>query len=331
MLPNLIEYFLTGIKHSEYTSAATSQLYNMKCKTWAEPLLDKLGIPKNLFTPVDLAGRILGSLSPAVEQEIDCRNLNVVSVAGHDTASAALAVPTRCKEFTFISSGTWSLLCVCSVRLLEDESIIPKKITNEGNWDGSYRPTINISGLWILQQCHKQWNSTGKTYSYDTLEKMAKRAKKLRSFIRPEDFEKIGDYPSMIRDFCRKSNQPVPEGIGEITLCILESLALKYRQVYGLLSTHVPQRKAIYVVGGGVRNHLLNQFTANALNMPVVAGLAEAATVGNALVQLEALGELRGADQRSSIIENSFTSEVFMPHDRDEWDEAYNRFQRLYE
>jgi sugar (pentulose or hexulose) kinase len=329
MMPNLIEYFLTGIKHGEYTTVATSQLYNMKQKTWAATLLDKLGLSKDMFPEVDRAGKILGNLSLPVERETG-RNIRVISVAGHDTASAALAAPSRNREFSFISSGTWSLMCSCSDKLLEDESIIKSQISNEGNWDGAYRPTVNISGLWILQECHKQWNNAGKRYSYDELDGLAMAEKPLRSLIRPDDFIKAGDYPEMIRDYCRNTGQIVPEGPGQIVRCILESLALKYRQAWDLFKPYVSRRDVMYVVGGGVKNRLLNQFTADALNLPVITGPAEATAVGNILIQLEALGELKGPDQRSDIIERSFASKTFTPYGKDKWEEAYARFKRLY-
>jgi sugar (pentulose or hexulose) kinase len=330
MMPNLIEYFLTGIKHSEYTTTATSQLFNMKQKCWSEPLLDKLGIPKKLFTPVGYAGETLGPLSSAVIRETGRRDLKVISVAGHDTASAALAAPVRNKEFIFISSGTWSLMCSCSERLLEDETIRYGKISNEGNWDGTYRPTENISGLWILQECHKQWGNAGEHYSYDDLNAMALKENPLRSLIRPDDFEKIGDYPKLIREYCQRTGQPVPEKTGQLVRCILESLALKYRQAFDMFKPYINPPEAMYVVGGGVRNRLLNQFTANALNLPVITGPAEATAVGNILIQLEALGEIKGADQRSEIIKNSFESEVLLPEDKGIWEEAYGRFCGLY-
>ncbi|WP_010256400.1 rhamnulokinase [Treponema primitia] len=330
MMPNLIEYFLTGIKHSEYTTSATSQLFNLKKKCWAESLLDKLDIPKTWFTPVGYAGEILGPLSADVIRETGRRDLKVISVAGHDTASAALAAPARSKEFIFISSGTWSLMGFCSSKLLEDEKILSCRISNEGSWDGTYRPTVNISGLWILQECHRQWGNTGEQYSYDDLDAMALVEKPLQSLIRPDDFEKTGDYPRLIREYCQRTAQPVPEKPGQVVRCILESLALKYRQAFDMFKPYMNRQEAMYVVGGGVRNRLLNQFAANALNLPVITGPAEATAVGNILIQLEALGEVKGADQRSEIIKNSFESEVFMPQDKEVWEEAYGRFCGLY-
>jgi sugar (pentulose or hexulose) kinase len=331
MMPNLIEYFLTGVKHSEYTAVATSQLYNMKQKCWAKPLIDKLRLPDSLFTQVDLAGKNIGTLSPAVAGETGHTALKVISVAGHDTASAIMAAPSVSQEFMYLSSGTWSLMGFCSDRLLEDEFIIPHKIANEGVWDGGYRSNINISGLWILQECQKQWNTEGKKFSFNDLDTMAQQAKPLQSLIRPDDFEKIGNYPEMIRTFCKKTGQRVPEQPGEMVRCILESLALKYRQVYDVLKPYIHHGDALYIVGGGVRNRLLNQCTANAMNLPVITGPSEATVVGNVLVQLEAQGEVHGAEQRREIIRNSFESEEFLPKDPEIWEEAYSRFTKLYQ
>jgi sugar (pentulose or hexulose) kinase len=329
MLPNLIEYFLTGKKHSEYTISATTQLYNMKQKKWAVSLIDKIGIPRDLFTKVDYAGKILGPLSREAAHETGCK-AQVISVAGHDTASAALAAPSPSREFTFISSGTWSLLSSCSPFLLEDENVIKQGISNEAGWDGSCRSTVSISGLWILQECRRQWAESGRDYSYDELNGLAEKEKPLQSLIRPDDFVKIGDYPLAIREFCLETGQRVPEGTGQTVRCILESLALKYRKAFELLRPHTRGADLVYVVGGGARNLMLNQFTANALNMPVATGTSEAAAAGNILIQLEALGELHGDGQRKEIIENSFGSEIFLPRDKDMWDEAYGRFLGLY-
>jgi sugar (pentulose or hexulose) kinase len=328
MIPNLIEYFLTGIRHSEYSIAATSQLYDMKHKRWAEPLLEKLGVPSGLFTAVDGAGKILGRFAPDVERETG-KQVKVISVAGHDTASAVSAIPAG-GEFMYLSSGTWSLMGFCSERLIEDKEILRRNISNEGTGDGAYRPNVNIIGLWILQECRKQWSAAGRDYTWEELNRMAEAARPLRSLIRPGDYEKIGDYPRMIREYCVKTGQPVPEETGALVRCILESLALTYRQVYDMFKPYARVRDAIHIVGGGVRNRLLNQFTANALNIPVITGPAEATAVGNVLSQLEALGELK-VSERTGIIGNSFASEVFMPRDRDRWEESYARFLSLYD
>jgi sugar (pentulose or hexulose) kinase len=329
MIPNLVEYFLTGVKHSEYTVVATSQLYDMKHKCWAGPLLEKLEIPLDLFTPVHLAGESLGCLTPQVAQETG-RNVMVISVACHDTASAVSAISSDDSEFMYLSSGTWSLMGVCSEKLCEDEQAPGYGLSNEGSSDGGYRSNVNIVGLWILQECQKQWSSEGRVYTHEELIDMAEQAESLRSFIRPEDYEKIGNYPQMIRKYCTKTRQPVPEEPGQIIRCILESLVLKYRQIYEIFKLNANACTSIHVVGGGVKNRLLNQFTANALNIPVVTGPAEAAAVGNVLVQLETLGELSGREEKNEVITRSFTSEVFTPRDQDRWEEAYEYFRGLY-
>jgi sugar (pentulose or hexulose) kinase len=165
MIPNLIEYFLTGVKHSEYTIAATSQLYDMKHKRWAAALLEKLGLSPDLLTAVDPPGTVLGSLTPDLERETG-RKLTVISVAGHDTASAVSAIPAG-REFMYLSSGTWSLMGFCSDRLIEDREIVRRNISNEGSRRGGYRPTVNIVGLWILQECQRQWNAGDRSYTFE--------------------------------------------------------------------------------------------------------------------------------------------------------------------
>ncbi|MCL2163096.1 MAG: FGGY family carbohydrate kinase, partial [Oscillospiraceae bacterium] len=157
MMPNLIEYFLSGVKHNEYSVVSTSQLYDMEHRDWARPVLEKLGLPLNWFTPVDRAGAALGPLSPRVARETGKEKIQVISTAGHDTACAAAAVPAKGDEYTFLSSGTWSLLGIASRKMLKGEAVAQSGISNEGAWDGGYRPTVNISGLWILQECRRQW------------------------------------------------------------------------------------------------------------------------------------------------------------------------------
>jgi len=331
MMPNLMEYFLTGVKHSEYSVVSTSQLYNMKDRCWAGPVLDKLGIGEDLFTPVDIAGKVLGKLSGRIMEETGQRELDVISVAGHDTASAIAAVPSPHPEYTFLSSGTWSLMGIASNTLLEGGEIVRDKIANEGTWDGGYRPTVNISGLWILQECRKQWRREGRGYSFDDLTDKARRAKPLQSFIRPDEFIKKGNYPQMIREFCKSTGQPVPESAGEMVRCILESLALKYKQVYRRIRGYITWPESIYIVGGGVRNQLLNQFTADALGIPVITGPAESTAVGNILVQLETLGELSGYGQRCQVIADSFEQQEYLPRETARWEDAFDRFCRLYE
>lgn len=330
MLPNLMEYFFSGEQHTEYSIVSTSQLYNMRDKCWAEPLMQKLGIRRNWFTDVDLAGRDLGMLRAEVAKEVGQDGLHVISAPGHDTACAVAAVPAKEDQFTFLSCGTWSLMGISSQTMLTGPDIIRDKISNEGTWDGGYRPTVNIIGLWIQNEIRRNFAAVGKEYSFRQLAEMAEREKPLQSFIRPDDFMQPGDYPGRIREYCKQTGQPVPETDGALIRCILESLAMKYRQVYLSLKPYITWEEKLYMVGGGAQNPLLRQFTANALGIPVVTGAAEATAVGNIMVQLRALGCYETAQDKCDILAASFESRELLPQDTEMWDEAYGRFQALY-
>jgi len=328
LMPNLIEYFFSGAIHTEYSIASTTQLYDMREKRWAKPLIQKIGLPDKLFTPVDFAGRDLGLLRGEVAKEVGQERLHIISAPGHDTACAVAAVPAEDEEFTFLSSGTWSLMGISSRKLLEGASIIRDKISNEGTADGGYRPTVNIIGLWINQELRRNFAAQGKNYSFAEMTNLAKKEKPLQSFIRPDDFMQPGDYPAKIREYCKNTGQKIPETDGALVRCVLESLALKYRQVYDTLKPFVTWEEKLYIVGGGSQNELLNQFTANALGIPVITGASEATAAGNVMSQLKALGAYHTREERCEILAASFGTEEFMPKEQDAWQEAYERFRR---
>lgn len=330
MLPNLLEYFFSGVKHTEYSIASTTQLYNMRDKCWAEPLMEKLGIYREWFTDVDLAGKDLGMLRPDVAKEVGQDGLHVISAPGHDTACAVAAVPSKEDQYTFLSCGTWSLMGVSSRKMLTGPEIIRDKISNEGTWDGGYRPTVNIIGLWIQNEIRRNLAAEGKQYNFQQLTEMAEREKPLQSFIRPEDFMQPGDYPAKIREYCKETGQPVPETDGALIRCVLESLAMKYRQVYLSLKPYITWEEKLYMVGGGAQNPLLRQYTANALGIPVITGATEATAVGNIMTQLRALGCYETAQEKCDILAASFETREVLPENVDAWGEAYERFQSLY-
>lgn len=330
LMPNLMEYLFSGVKHTEYSIASTTQMYNVGKKEWAYPLLEKLELPVHLLTQVDLAGEDLGVLRKEVSSEVRQKELHILSVPGHDTACAVEAVAADTEEFTFLSSGTWSLMGFSSPKMLTGEAIVRNRISNEGTADGSYRPTVNIIGLWLTQEIQRNFAAQGKNYSFAEMTELAKREKPLRSFIRPDDFMQPGDYPKQIREYCKKTGQAVPETDGALVRCILESLALKYRQVYESLKPYITWEEKLYIVGGGVNNRLLNQYTANALNIPVITGAGEATAAGNVMSQLKALGAYRTKAEKCSILKASFETEEYMPEDSEQWQEAYIVFQKLY-
>ncbi|MDO4167094.1 MAG: FGGY-family carbohydrate kinase [Eubacteriales bacterium] len=331
MLPNLIEYFFSGVKHTEYSIASTTQLYNMQKKCWAEPLMAKLNIPKRWFTDVDLAGKDLGVLRSDVAAEVGQKGLHIISAPGHDTACAVAAVPAKEDQYTFLSCGTWSLMGISSQTMLKGPEIIRDKISNEGTWDGGYRPTVNIIGLWMQNEIKRNFAAMGREYSFKQLAQMAEQEKPLQSFIRPDDFMQPGDYPTKIREYCKQTNQPVPATDGALIRCILESLAMKYRQVYLSLKPYITWEEKLYMVGGGAQNPLLRQYTANALGIPVITGASEATAVGNVMAQLKALGCYETSQEKCDILAASFETRELLPQDTDAWDAAYERFQALYQ
>lgn len=330
-MPNLIEYLFSGVKHSEYSIASTSQLFDMRQKRWAKELIEKAGLSLDLFPEVDYAGKDLGPLRADIAKEVGQDNLHIISISGHDTACAAAAVPAKEAEFTFLSCGTWSLLGISSKRLLEGEDVIASKISNEGTWDGGYRPTVNIIGLWMFQELRRNFQKAGREYKFAQLNDLAAKEPALQSFIRPDDFMQPGDYPAKIREYCKKTGQPVPESDGALVRCILESLAMKYRQVYQSLRPYITWEEKLYMVGGGVQNYLLTQFTANALGIPVITGASEATAVGNVMEQLQALGAYETTEEKCRILSASFETKELLPQDQEAWEEGYARFSRLYE
>lgn len=329
-MPNLIEYLFSGVVHSEYSIASTSQLLDMKEKKWASELIRKAGIDPKLLAPLDYAGKDLGPLRPEIAKEIGQENLHILSVSGHDTACAVAAVPAREEEFTFLSSGTWSLMGISAKTMLTGEQVIRDKISNEGTWDGGYRPTVNIIGLWLNQELRRSFEREGKSYSFAQMNEMAAAEKPLQSFIRPDDFMQPGDYPEKIRAYCEKTGQPVPQTDGALVRCVLESLAMRYRQVYQSLKPYITWEEKLYIVGGGAQNQVLNQFAANALGIPVITGASEATAVGNVMEQLYALGAYKTRAEKCDILAASFETAQYLPQDTGEWDEAYRRFNDLY-
>lgn len=329
-MPNLIEYLFSGVKHSEYSIVSTSQLFDMRQKKWAKELMENVGLNPELFTEVDYAGKDLGLLRPDIAKEVGQDHLHIISVSGHDTACAVAAVPAKEEEFTFLSCGTWSLLGISSNKLLEGDNVIASKISNEGTWDGGYRPTVNIIGLWMFQELRRNFQREGRKYKFAQLNDLAAMEAPLRSFIRPDDFMQPGDYPAQIREYCKRTGQPIPESDGALVRCILESLAMKYRQVYEDLRPYITWKEKLYMVGGGVQNYLLSQFTANALGIPVITGASEATAVGNVMEQLQALGAYNTREEKCKILSASFETKEILPKEQGAWDEGYARFINLY-
>lgn len=331
-IPDLLNYFLTGIKRSEYTITSTSQMYDPVRGDWARGLLSRLGIPDRILTDIISAGNVVGSLQSSLCQELGIGQVPVVAVAEHDTGSAVAAVPAVNGKYAYLSSGTWSLLGTELDAPLINEAAYKLNYTNEGGINNTTRLLKNIMGLWIYQECMRAWEASGQCDSHEELASAAAKAEPFASLIDPDadDFYSPGNMPARIRDYCRRTGQKVPDGKGEIVRCIMESLALKYRMTLegleGLIGYKVP---VLHVVGGGTKNTMLNRFTANAIGRPVITGPIEATAIGNLAAQLLALGEVADLGEARLLIKDSFPTTEYLPQDREQWEEDYGRFRIL--
>ena len=331
-MPDLFNFWLCGVQASEFTIATTSQCYNPRQCEWATNMLDRMGIPTEIFGEIVPPGTVLGHLRPSVAAEIGAQTIPVVATAGHDTASAVSAVPSTGDDYLYISSGTWSLMGVEIQEPIITEQSLAYDITNEGGVGGTFRFLKNIMGLWLVQECRREWHSQGRSYTYGDLTQLAAEAPALASLIPTNDnrFLAPGNMPVRIQSFCREIGQPVPESRGEIVRCVLESLALEYRWVAERLDEMVGHRlPTIHIIGGGSQNRLLNQFAADATRRTVIAGPVEATAAGNLLVQAIALGDIADLSEGRALIRRSFRVETFESEPRDAWDEAYCRYLQL--
>lgn len=330
-IPDLFNFWLSGEKASEFTIASTTQCYDPLEGDWARPMLARLGIPSQIFGQVVPPGTVLGGLRPTLTSEIHCSPLKVIAAAGHDTACAVAAVPATSLDYIYLSSGTWSLMGIESPQPIINHESLAYNLTNEGGVNGTFRVLKNIMGMWLLQECRREWALQGQRHTYAELTQMAAQAPPLQSFVRPSDprFLYPGDAQSgmmvaRIQAFCLETGQPVPRSIGEVTRCILESLALEYRRtVEQLDSITAKELPTIHIIGGGSRNQLLNQMTADATGKLVVSGPVEATAIGNILVQAIATGYLTSLEEARKLVRASREIKTSEPSKASGWEEAY--------
>jgi rhamnulokinase len=333
LMPNLFAYWMSGQKVAEYTHATTTQCFDARERRWATDMLERLSIPTDLLPPVVPPGTVLGNLLPEVAEEVGLAGTApVIASASHDTASAVAAVPGLDERSAYISSGTWSLMGVETPEPVVNPEALALNFTNEGGVGGTIRLLKNIAGLWLLQECRRQWQREGHAYEWDDLLGMAGEARPFRSLVDPDatTFLSPGNMPATLRDYCKRTGQEQPESMGAVVRCCLESLALKYREVLHDLEGLVGHRlDTIRIVGGGSRNRTLCQYTADACDRPVVAGPVEATALGNILVQAIARGEIADVAAGRQAIAASVPLESYEPRDRAGWDDAYGRFRQL--
>ena len=333
-IPDLLNYWLCGEITNEFTNATTTQCLDPIKRDWAQPVLDAMGIPAHLFRPVTAPGTQIGTLLPDIAEETGAGGVKVVLPACHDTGSAVVAVPAQNQDFAWISSGTWSIMGAEVKEPTLGEKALAYNFTNEGGVFDTWRLSKNIMGLWIVQECRREWGRQGQEHSYDEMTRFAAESEAFLAVINPDDnaFFHLGDMPERIRKYCQKTGQRVPQTKGEVLRVALESLALKYRWV--LERTEELSRKRldpIHIIGGGTKNRLLNQFTADATDRMVVTGPVEATAIGNVLMQAIGLGHLSSLAEAREVVRNSFEVEEYHPGNRDGWDDAYEKLLNLLE
>ncbi len=330
---DVFNYFLSGVARAELSLASTTQLLNACTRTWSKPLLAALGLAPEKFPPLVEPGTKLGRLKPQVASETGLSaDVEVIATCTHDTGAAVAGVPVQSPDWAYLSSGTWSLLGLELSKPILTDRCRELNFTNEIGFGGTVRLLKNIVGLWLVQECRREWAPAGQDLDYAELTRLATEAEPFRSLINPADprFIAPDGMPERIAGFCRETGQPVPETPGQFIRCALESLALEYRRTLGQAQELTGAKvDRLHVVGGGSKNVLLNQFTANACGIPVIAGPAEATVIGNILVQAIALGHLPSLAAGRDVVRASFTTEQFLPTVVAQWDSAAERFARI--
>ncbi len=333
LMGDLFNFFFTGNKVCEFSNATTTQFYDPTQGEWAHELLSKLDLPTHFLPTIIEPGAQIGHLLPSIAEEVGVGSVPFIAPATHDTGSAVAAVPTEDDNYAYISSGTWSLMGVEIDKPLLGKAALAHNFTNEGGVGHTYRFLKNIMGLWLVQECRRTWERQGpSSYSYAELTEMASRAPAFSALIDPDDerFIAPGDMLARIRAFCEESGQVAPTTPGATVRVVLESLALKYRYVLESLDEILGRKlERIHIVGGGIQNRLLCQFTADATQRPVIAGPVEATAIGNLMVQALGLGLVSSLTEARQVVRHSFTPDVYEPDTASGWDDAYGKFCRL--
>jgi rhamnulokinase len=332
LIGDAFNYYLCGNAKAEASLASTTQLYNPRTRTWSKKLLDALNLPERVFPEIVPSGVKLGLLRADLAKEVGLKPIVVIASCSHDTGAAVAAVPGSGSCWAYLSSGTWSLMGVEWPQPVITDACRELNFTNEIGYGDSVRLLKNIIGLWLVQECRRDWAKTGPEYDYGTLAQLAADAPPFVTLIDPTDsrFLTPDDMPAKITAQCRETGQPVPATPGAMVRAIVESLALLYRRTLKQIEQLTRQRvERLHIVGGGSKNELLNQFAANATQVEVLAGPVEATAIGNILVQAIALGHLPSLNTARKVVRDSNPVSVYQPQDAETWQEAYERFERL--
>jgi rhamnulokinase len=331
-VPDALSWMLTGNEVCEYTIASTSELLDPRTKQLDERLLQSLGLSRSKFGKMVNPGTMIGTLTDEVQKMTGLGPVPVYAVAGHDTGSAVAAVPAKDEKFAYLSSGTWSLMGIETKDAIINEVSYERNFTNEGGIEGTTRFLKNICGMWLYERCRKEWPAEVQKMSHPELQGSAMNVEAFRSIINPDDalFANPSSMIGAIQQYCRETDQPVPETPAEICRCIFDSLALRYKQVFGYLEEMASfPIEVLHIIGGGSLNKYLNQFTANATGVTVLAGPQEGTALGNIMVQAKAVGEVKDIWDMRRIIANSLELVQFEPEDKAVWDAAYKKYLEI--
>jgi len=332
LIPDLFCYMLTGEMHAEASIASTTNIYDPYNRNWDFELIKKLGLPEKLFPDIIKGGETYGMLSPEICEELGCKSVPVIAVCEHDTASAVAATPSDTKDFVYISCGTWSLFGVESQEPIINEQASTMNFTNEGGYKDTVRFLKNIMGLWLIQESRRQWKREGEDVGFDVLEKEALASEPFKCFVDVDhpSFETAGNLPRRVKEFCERTGQYVPQTRGEVMRCIYQSLAMKYKYTFNrLCEIGNCQYKSINMLGGGIKDKLLCQITADACNVRVLAGPTEATVMGNVAVCFASLGEIGSFEEIRRVTAASTDLKFYETKDNDVWEKAYADYLKI--
>ena len=328
-IADLVSYFLCGKIFAEYSLASTSQFMDMRTGDWSKEVLDRLSLPIGIMPKVVKPGTIVGQLTREVQKELGCGPVSVIAIGSHDTASAIAGVPAAGESsWAYLSSGTWSLMGVEIPSAIINGKTFEYEFTNEGGVENTIRLLKNIMGLWLMQECRRQWQKEGTDLSYDELTEMAEKAEPFAGFLNVDDsaFLAPGDMPKRINEYLARTGQKTTQDKGQMNRMIMESLAIKYTHVINAIEDVTGNTiEILHIVGGGIKNELLCQFTANATGKKVIAGPIEATASGNILMQARAAGQIKTLDQAREIVRNSFDLKEYQPENIAVWQEQYEK------
>ena len=333
-VPDALSWMLTGNEVCEYTIASTSQLLDPRTKQLDERLLASLGLTRSMFGKMVNPGTPIGILTDEVQKMTGLGPVPVIAVAGHDTGSAVAAVPAKDEKFAYLSSGTWSLMGIETKDAIISDLSYERNFTNEGGIEGTTRFLKNICGMWIYERCRKEWPEEVRKLSHPELQGSAMQVEAFRSIINPDDaqFANPDSMINAIQQYCRKTNQPVPETPAEICRCIFDSLALRYKQVFQWMQEFAPFKlEVLHIIGGGSLNKYLNQFTANATGATVLAGPQECTAIGNIMMQAKAAHLVKDIWEMRQIIADSVELVKYEPTDKAIWDQAFDKYLKISE